>query len=84
MSIQLDAGHLQAKKKGPRKNEIYLPHIDLWPSSLQKCDKFLLFKPQSLEYFVMAAQAKKAWMSEWMRKKDGSLKSKQFRDSIQR
>ena len=59
VKTQQEGGHLQARKRVLTGNGIDL-HLDLRLPSLQNVrNKFLLFKPPSLWYFMIAAQAKK-------------------------
>lgn len=52
---QREGNHLQAKKRGRRRNQTY-GHLNLEiQTSRNKRNTFLFFKPSSLWYFVMAA-----------------------------
>lgn len=56
MKAQQEGGCLQARKTALIRNRVN-QHLDLGLASLQNCEKYILFMPPSLWYFVMAAEA---------------------------
>lgn len=57
VSIQWEGGHLQTRKQGSHWNLNILAHLER-PNLLIVSDKFLLFKPPSLWYLVIASWTK--------------------------